>query len=286
MNRKVLLGTGLLLLALALPGLALAQAEKSFSRKVDLRSGGRLSLETFKGSIELEPWDREQVEIEAKIIADSESGDAYGERSVEATRVEVTGSGSSVRIKSSYQDVPCEEAFSLLGSLFGGCSKRLPLIHYTIRAPRELQIRIEDHKSTIELTGFRGRFSIQTHKGIVDATELSGEFILETHKGRARVLGLEGGFSVETHRGEIEIQALEITSRSRIDTHRGTVTITLGQSQGLSIRADLGRRAGFHSDFPLTMTATRGGRLEGDINGGGPVLRIATYRGEIHIRQN
>ena len=286
MNRRILLGSATLALALLAAGSAAAQSEKEFTRTVQLRSGGRLTFDTYKGTIHLEPWDREEVEIRARIVADGEVSDEYAEASVEATRVEVGGSGASVRVNSEYDDVPCEESYRLLGRIFGGCSKTLPMIHYEVRAPRELRLRIDDHKSTIEFSGFSGEFMVESHKGIIDASDLTGEFTLNTHKGRARIVGLEGGFDIDTHRGEIEIEGLAITARSSIDTHRGTVTLTLIRPQGLSVRADLGRRADFQTDFPITLTARRDGRMEGDINGGGPVLRIESHRGQIYIKKN
>ncbi|MFQ5631253.1 MAG: hypothetical protein ACE5I1_20975 [bacterium] len=82
------------------------QDVREFRKTVDLKSGGRLNLDTYKGSVKLEAWDKEQVEIFARIEAGDNVSSRYAEESVEATRVDVYGSGNSVTIRSDYDDVP------------------------------------------------------------------------------------------------------------------------------------------------------------------------------------
>ena len=270
---------------LALPLAVSAQVEKTFEATVKLDAGGRLTLKTFKGSIELEPWDRDEVQIRARVVADPQVDDEYGKESVEATLVVVRGSGSTVRIKSNYEEVPCEESFSMLGRLFGGCSKILPFVHYEIRAPRRIRIQIDDYKSTIELAGFEGEFDIETYQGTLNGGELTGDLNLDTYKGQVRLVGLEGSFDIETYKGEIEIGLSELTARSSVETYKGTVVLKLEREIGFDVRANLGRRAEFQSDFPLRVRTGRGRTLAGSVNGGGPVLSIESYKGQIRIEE-
>ena len=79
---------------------------KEFRKTVDLKSNGRLNLDTYKGSVKLEAWDKEQVEIFARIEPGDNVSSRYAEESVEATRLDVYGSGNSVTIRSDYDDVP------------------------------------------------------------------------------------------------------------------------------------------------------------------------------------
>lgn len=274
-----------LVLALALPAPALADDAKQFSRTVDLKSGGRLTLKTYKGSIRLTPWDREQVKIVARIEPGNDVSRRYAQESVEATRIRVRGSGNSVRIESDYDDVPCKHGFSFLGIINTGCSKTLPYVHYEIRAPRRLTLWLKDYKSEIALRGFDGDLELETYKGTVEAENLSGEFRLDTYKGAARLDGLRGALNIETYKGDVRIRSAEVNGRSRIETYKGTVSLSVPDSQKLTIRADIGRRGDFHSDFALTTRAWNRKRLEGTINGGGPVLSLETYKGEIRLRR-
>ena len=280
----------LIALALALPVAAAAQDDgdkvyKEFKKTVALDAGGRLSFKTFKGSIELKPWDREEVEIIAHIVADPELDEDYARVSVDATVVEVRGSGSTVRIKSNYEDVPCEENYSLLGRLFGGCTKTLPFVHYEIRAPRRIRLRIDDYKSTIEIARFEGEFDIETYKGIFNGDNLTGELTLDTYKGQVRLAGLEGSFDIETYKGDIEVGLSGMSARSSIETYKGLVVLKLERKIGFDIRADLGRRAEFQAEFPLRVRTGRGNSLAGSVNGGGPVLSVQSYKGQIRIEE-
>lgn len=70
-----------------------------------------------------------------------------------------------------------------------------------------------------------------------------------------------------------------------METHKGMISLTLPASQKLDIQAELGRRADFHSDFALTSKTLGRDRIEGSINGGGPLLTIASHKGEIRLRR-
>lgn len=274
-----------LILAMALTGVALSAQEKPFNQTLDLKAGGRLSMKTYKGSIEITPWDRPQIEIVARIVPGDDVSDRYAERSVEATRIEVRGSGSSVYIESEYEAVPCRRGRSFLGIFNTGCSKVLPFVHYKIRAPRKLDFRLDDYKSEIVLTELEGRIEIETYKGKLDAGRLTGDIRLDTYKGTARLEEISGSIDIETYKGEVRIDAAQLNERSRIETYKGRVSITLPEAQQLDIRASLGRRADFDSDFPLTLRTWNRNEVRGEINGGGPLLSIETYKGEIRLRK-
>lgn len=305
MRRKSLAIVGMALLVLA--AAAQGGSDKEFKQTVDLAAGGRLTLETFKGSIELSSWNQNKVEIVARIEPGDDVSSEYAQRSVEATEIEVRSDGRSLSIRSDYKDVPCREDVDR-GWRFGNCSKTLPYVHYQIKAPRNLSIRLEDHKSDIDISGFDGDLDLDTHKGTVKLADLTGEIRLDTHKGRVeasglsgdirlnthrgrmRLAGLRGRVRVETHRGEISIDALEIDGSSRLETHRGHIVLSLPESQGFDVRGEIGRRADFDSDFDITLRTfgrrdRNRDRIEGTVNGGGPEIYINTYRGEIRLRR-
>ena len=305
MHRRSLAIVGMALL-LVLAAAAQGGSDKEFKQTVDLAAGGRLTLETFKGSIELTSWDQNKVEIVARIEPGDDVSSEYAQRSVEATEIDVWSSGRSLSIRSDYEAVPCEQDVDKGWHI--GCSKTLPYVHYQIKAPRNLSIRLEDHKSEIDISGFDGDLDLDTHKGTVKLADLTGEIRLDTHKGRVeasglsgdirlnthrgrmRLAGLRGRVRVETHRGEISIDALEIDGSSRLETHRGHIVLSLPESQGFDVRGEIGRRADFDSDFDITLRTSgrrdrNRDRIEGTINGGGPEIYVNTYRGEIRLRR-
>ena len=75
-----------------------------------------------------------------------------------------------------------------------------------------------------------------------------------------------------------------INDDSRIELDRGDLEIDLPADQGLTIIADMLRRAEFESDFPVTMQSMDGRDFRGTINGGGPELLIESDRGRVRLR--
>ncbi|MGH9863513.1 MAG: DUF4097 family beta strand repeat-containing protein [Candidatus Acidiferrales bacterium] len=299
MSRKQLLAVLAVLLAGAMMAAAKEPGVKNVNRTVALNSGGLLRVETYKGSVQLEGWERDQVQIEARIEPPEDVSDAYARQVVEATEVEITGGGSSVRIRSDYDRVPCQTG----GWDWLGCSKVLPYVHYTIRAPRRLELELKDHKSRltlahlegrvdldsykgeIQLSDIEGTLHLETYKGVLEADNLRGTLALNTYKGEVKLTHLRSRVQAETYKGEITIRGLALEGDSRLQTERGRIELVLPASQGFTLEAQMGRRADFWSDFEMTTTMANDYRTRGQVNGGGPRLSLESNRGTIFLRR-
>src|SRR5262245_43583934 len=75
--------------ALLLSVTPLMAQSKVFDRTVNLAPGGLLKLDATRGSVRLTSWDRDQVEIHARIEADDSWDASYARRAVDATTVDV-----------------------------------------------------------------------------------------------------------------------------------------------------------------------------------------------------
>ncbi len=262
-------------LALALPTLAAAQT-KNFTETVPLDAGGRLHVDGSKGSISLTAWERNEVEIRARIEAPSNVDGDYAKRAVEATTVRVEGSGSSVEIRSDYSEVP-ERSGRWNG-------KSVPEIHYEIRAPKNLRLSVDSDRGPASITGFEGEIEIDVDRGEVDLRELTGRIAIDIDRGSdSRMSSIRGSFVVDADRTNLRMRDIRIESDSRLDIDRGDVEIGIESSQGLNLRTDLSRRADFETELPLTMSSLDGRDFEGTINGGGPELYIGSDRGSIRL---
>ncbi|MFQ5737686.1 MAG: DUF4097 family beta strand repeat-containing protein [Acidobacteriota bacterium] len=254
---------------------------KEFSQTVDFQPGDKITLKTFKGSILLSSWDRPEVSIFARITAPEGEDDDYAAAVVDATRIDVQQKSHSLVIRSDYDDVPSK------GSWFSN-SKTLAYVHYEIRTPRQVDLRVDDFKSTIELYELSGRINLETYKGTLKANDLSGKIRLETFKGKAELSGLRGRLDVETFKGSVSLQAMEIDGTSKLETYKGNIELAIPETQGLSLRADLGRRASLTGDFGLD-SARRdrrdSTRFEGSINNGGPRLEVSSHKGDIRLKR-
>ena len=234
---------------LAAAALVSAADVKDFSKTVPLDAKGRFSLDTYKGSIHITAWDQPQAEIQARIETDP----GWLAMPADEVEIRVDGSADSVRVKTDY------------GHHFNEGS--LPLVHYTIRIPRNANLTVKDYKSESQISGIQGDVEFQTYKGT------------------ARIEGLQGAFNLDTYKGDIRAIFARFSGASRISTYKGTVDVALPRASAFELRTGLGRRAGFDCDFSRTIhSVRRQSEIDGAVNGGGPALHVTSYRGDIRVR--
>src|SRR5215211_1797734 len=86
-----------------------ATQSKDFKKTVAVENGANFRLETDKGSVRLTSWDSNQVEIVARIDPPENESAEYQKRAVEAARIDVLGGGSSLTVRSNFDDVPSRD---------------------------------------------------------------------------------------------------------------------------------------------------------------------------------
>jgi hypothetical protein len=110
---------------------------------------------------------------------------------------------------------------------------------------------------------------------------------------------LDGATSVraETAAGGIVVKLLngaDHRSDSTLETSAGDITVYLAGDLAISIRAEIEAASGhtIHSDFSDIRVSTAGGQwgpktvtAEGQLNGGGPVLKVRTNSGNVNFRR-
>jgi hypothetical protein len=255
-----------------------APQSKEFKKTVELEAGGDFTLKTDKGSVHVTSWDQNQVEIVARIDAPKDVDEDYGRRAVEGARIDVTGGGRSLSVRSDFDGVPYRDSFA-------SRSKNLPDIHYEIRAPRSLNLSLDVDRSKVEVQGFKGKIRIETDRTPVTANDLTGEIHIRMDRGEARLSNLRGSLNVETDRTNSKLRAVHIDGDSQVEIDRGEFELALSQSQGLTVSANKSRRTNFESDFGLTTKTFNENSIEGTINGGGPRLSIRADRGRISLKR-
>lgn len=245
----------LLPLLLALPAAA-ATPEKRVSRTLPLAAGGTVSVDTYKGSIKVRTWEKAEVAVSAVVVADEPCDDDA--EKVEKTEVVVEGGRNGVTIRTDYDRLPDSGLFSW------HCSSR-PLVHYELSVPRSAGLRIDDYKSETDVRDLDGDIELETYKGSVDLAGVTGRLELETYKGDVRVeTALRKDVSVETYKGE--------------------VTLTVPKGAAFDLDARLGRKGHLDSDVALPRGSRDDDEVQAKVGGGGPLLRLKTYKGEFRIR--
>ena len=198
---------------------------------------------------------------------------------MEATRIEVSAGGQSVRIETDYSDVPYRE------DRWNDNSRSIPFVHYEIRAPRQIRLVVESDRGLATIRGFEGDLDIEVDRGDANLSDLSGRITVEIDRGdHSRFSDISGSLDLEFDRTDVTMRNITIDGDSLIEIDRGEIEITLPADQALTIVTDLSRRSEFESDFPITMESMDGRDFRGTINGGGPELSIESDRGRVRLR--
>ncbi len=273
-----------------------AAQERTFRHTMEFQAGSLLQLEADRGSVRLTSWDRPSAEIVARIEAPGGVDDDYARQAVDGTAIEVRGNRRSARVRTDYRGVPRR------GGLFG--NRRLPRVHYEIRVPRQLDLDLEIDRAATTLEGFEGRLLLNLDRSDLDARDLGGMVTLQFDRGRFQARGLAGSIAVtldrarevmldgvrgdlrlDADRSDVVLRDLAVEGDSSVEVDRGDLDVELAAEGAVTIDASTTRRSGFSIDLPGT-PEPRGGDFRGDVNGGGPVLRIAADRGAVRVRMH
>lgn len=267
------------LFLLVLCGPRVVAQTREFNQTAALEPGGTLVFETDKGSVKLTAWEQRQVVIYARIEPAEDTDADYARRSVEATRIDVSGDARNLSIRSNFDNVPT------IAERWGGWSRRTPNIHYEIKAPRELNLRLTADRSRINVQGFTGKLSFETDRSPFEARELAGDIQLKVDRGEVRLDALRGSLALHTDRTNIRAEGLSIERDSRVNISRGEAELRVPASQALSVSARTGRRESFESEFGLLTSNFNKELIEGAINGGGPRLSVEGDRSKVYLRK-
>lgn len=140
----------------------------------------------------------------------------------------------------------------------------------------------------------RTNLDVQTHNGPISVERLTGDVQLRAHNGPISLNGMAGDVNARTQNGPVTVTlAGRRWSGEGLDVETVNGPVTLRMPRGYSahlesgtvngpIRAPSGirpaRREGGRGYRP-------GGRINTDINGGGPTIRVVTTNGPVNIQE-
>jgi DUF4097 and DUF4098 domain-containing protein YvlB len=172
---------------------------------------------------------------------------------------------------------------------------------------------LETGGGSIQVERCAGRVKASTGGGSIELGDIGGPAEIETGGGSIRLTSAKGPVRAETGGGSIELNGVPsaraetgaggiiakfITggdrSDSSLETSAGDITVYLAPSLSISVWASIEVANGhnIHTDFSEIRVSSEGGdygpktvTAEGNLNGGGPVLKVRTTTGDITIRR-
>ena len=266
-------------------------------------AGGRLSIESFNGSVEVTGWDQNTVDV---------SGTKYAESQdlLQAIKIEVSIANNAVHVKTVRPEPH-----------HGGMGAR-----YVIHVPRRTDleavassngsVRVEDvegnaHLSTsngsVHLAKVHGNVDARTSNGSVEVNDVNGRMSFKTSNGNVHADNATGGFEAQTSNGGLHVHLRESeagspirlsTSNGAVDlqldsprqndvvasTSNGSVTVRLPDGANGSLHASTSSHGSVRSDFQiLTRGELSRHRIDGTIGSGGPKIELTTSNGNIRL---
>lgn len=170
---------------------------------------------------------------------------------------------------------------------------------------------LETGGGNIEVQRCTGSLKVTTGGGSIDLGDIAGPAEIETGGGSIRLTSATGAVRAQTGGGSITLNGVPAaraetgaggivakfvsgTERtdSLLETSAGDITVYLAPNLSMTIRAsiDLANGHRIRSDFSEIRVISEGGEwgpgtatAEGNLNGGGPVLKVRTTTGNINI---
>ena len=279
------------------------QQKEDFQRTLQMKPGGRLTVENFNGSIEIRGDEGDSVEI---------SGTKYAptRELLDAMKIDIVSGPDSVRIRT----VRPVERRGNLGA------------RYVIRVPRRTELdrietsngsirvetidgsaRLKTSNGSVRLDRLKGSAEIQTSNASIELLEHGGAAILRTSNGSIRADGIRGAFDATTSNSRIEARVLEPEAHKpiKLATSNGGINLTIDSLNDNEIRASTSNSSitlrmppalnakllartsngGIHTDFDLAGSGVRISKnsAEGTLGSGGPLIDLTTSNGTIRL---
>lgn len=230
-------------LAMALPAQA---ATAIFDQTYPLHAGGAFALANVNGAVQIEGWDRQQVEVRAVKTTLHEGDD------LSMVHIDVQSDGNQVAVNTRY---PAGSGVQVT-------------VDYEIHVPYKLRWA-----------------EVETINGDVRVRGIAGAGVLGSVNGNVQMVDSNGRFSARTTNGDVRLQMKSMPDGDPVSltTVNGSVVLALPERVNADVRV-VNRNGDFHSDFPLvTLGAYTSSRFRGQLGSGGGEIFMSTVNGAIRL---
>jgi hypothetical protein len=250
------------------------QAEEDFRQQASLVAGGSITVENSRGDLRFEGSDMTQVSVEAHKYFEGSEFDR--ERWMRETKIRVEGDEHHRYIKVEY---PADFHWEFWGGNHG--------VNLIVRVPHQVNANLKEARGHVTVSDIAGKLEVASDRGDVDIASLDGELRARGDRGNLHVRDsfIRDGVRVTLDRGSVDMYLKQFAGDSDLEVSRGSLTMTIPKNSAFTLDAERSRRSSFHTDFGLL---ARGGfnsdRVQADVNGGGPTLRLRADRGSVWLR--
>jgi hypothetical protein len=255
---------------------------RDFHFAYPLKSGGRVAVESFNGTVEISTWDQANVDI---------SGTKYGPTPEAADNLKVdidhTADSVAIHVPRPYERRNNQGA------------------RFVIKVPATAQLdRIRTSNGAIRIHGVHGAIDAQTSNGPIDLTDIEGDVLAHSSNGHIRADRVLGAFSATTSNSSITATLDRVDRAVRAETSNGPIDLTIPTNLRNDLHANTSNssitlhfpdepnarvvahtsNSGISSDFDLRVRGEVTKRhIDAVLGGGGPTIELATSNGPIRL---
>jgi len=252
-----------------------------FDRKLSVSGEAQLMVSTGSGNIHLTRGSGSEIHIHGQVRVNRDGSEEQARQIAANPPIEQTG--NVIRVGQQHEEH------------WEGIS-----IDYEIEAPAGTLLGATSGSGNIVDEGVGQNAKLETGSGDITANSLQGPFTVRTGSGNitAEQTG-EGDVKAETGSGNIEIK--EVHGSFHAQTGSGDIKATGTPSAPWTLQTGSGNIDIWSGNAPLTLDGSTGSgsvitdhemlvqgsldrhHIKGNLNGGGPLVRVQTGSGEIHV---
>ncbi|MGC1933413.1 MAG: DUF4097 family beta strand repeat-containing protein [Candidatus Acidiferrales bacterium] len=232
----------------AFTALPASASTEVFDQTYPLRAGGVFVLANTNGMVQVDGWDRDQVEVRAIKTA------LHDPQDLQRVQIDVQTDGDRIAVSTHYPRGSGVEV----------------TVEYHIHVPYRIQLA-----------------ALETVNGDVHVRGVSGVGMLNSINGSIEVVDSDGRFSARTTNGDVRLQLRSLAQGDpmQLVTVNGSIVLSVPADAAAEI-AVANRIGDFHSDFPLrTLGAYNSTLFRGQLGSGGGEISMSTVNGAIRLVQ-
>jgi hypothetical protein len=247
MRRHALRSIPLCLLFLAavwaVPSYAIS---KEFNQSYPLQPGGSFELQNVNGTVDVQGWDRNVVEVHAVKTAKEKESD------LERVSIEVDARPDAVSIATRY---PQNEGVEVA-------------VEYTVHVPHGAHVEhIGTVNGTLRISGIENVEDVHTVNGNIEMFEAGGSVHAHTTNGNVH----------------LELAHLQDKTGATAETTNGSLVLAVPSDLQAEVEARC-LNGNFSSEIPITMESTQRPReVHGKLGRGGAPIHLRTVNGGIRV---
>ncbi len=144
-------------------------------------------------------------------------------------------------------------------------------------------VRADTGSGSIRADGVAGAFDADTGSGSIYLRQTApGDVHVDTGSGSTELVGVAGAVEADSGSGRIAVQGVQ-QGRWKLDSGSGSISVDLPDDAAFRLDAE-SNSGSIVIDHPLTLQGKVSKKhVQGEVRGGGPLLRIDTGSGQIRV---